>query len=113
VITNENGPILNLQDAKVKTISLPSEVICPQYREGKETCDETLRVNLSGFVYTLDDNNTWKQWLHLIARHTRRYEPQPYQQLADVLTEAGRGPDAQQVRIDQQEDYRRRGNLGG
>jgi len=82
---------------------------------GKLTCCDaaTRRVDLSGFVYTSLVNSHSSQWLHLIARHTAGYRPQPYQQLAAVLKGTGHESTARDVFIAQQRDLHDRGELGG
>lgn len=113
-LTNENVLVLNLQDGQAETVFLSSEVVCSQRDEGKSSCDATThRVDLSGFVYTSFEGSHWSQWLHLIARHTSGYRPQPYKQLASVLRAAGHDADAREVLIAQQQDFRQRGELGG
>jgi hypothetical protein len=113
-LTNDDGFILDLEDTEAKQILLPAEVVCPQRVEGRSTCDATARrVDLSGFVYTSWEDIHWTRWLHLIARHTNGYQPQPYQQLAAVRRAAGHDADARKILIAQQQDLRERGDLGG
>jgi hypothetical protein len=113
-LTNDAGLVLSLEDAEAKTVFLPPEAICPQGVTGRSTCDAAARrVELSGFVYTSLEGSDWSQWLHLIARHTSGYTPQPYQQLAAVRRAAGHDADARKILIAQQEDLRERGELGG
>jgi hypothetical protein len=114
VLTNEDGLVLDLENAEVKNISIPPEVVCPQGVVGRSTCDATARhVDLSGFVYSSLEGSPWSQWLHLIARHTHGYQPQPYQQLAAVRRAAGHDADVRKILIAQQQDRRERGDLGG
>ncbi|MGH3627657.1 MAG: hypothetical protein ACRDRL_09485, partial [Sciscionella sp.] len=113
-LTNEAGLILDLEHADIKQIFLPSVVVCPQGATGKSTCGTTARrVNLSGLVYTSLEDRQWSQWLHLIARHTYGYQPQPYQQLASVRRATGHDADARKILIAQQQDLRERGEIGG
>jgi hypothetical protein len=115
VLINEDGLVLDLENAEAKTIALPPGVVCPQGVAGRSTCCDaaTRRVDLSGFVYTSLVNSHSSQWLHLIARHTAGYRPQPYQQLAALLRAAGHDADAREILIAQQQDLRERGYLGG
>ena len=77
-------------------------------------CEKTMRrVDLSGFVYTRLDPSDWNQWVHLIIRHTRRYWPQPYQQLVEGCRAAGDDAGARRVLISWQQDRWKRGKLGG
>lgn len=113
-LTNEDGLVLDLENAEAKTIFLPPETICPWGVAGRSTCDATSRrVDLSGFVYASLEDSHWSQWLHLITRHTDGYHPQPYQQLAAVQRAAGHDADARKILIAQQEDLRERGEFGG
>jgi hypothetical protein len=113
-LTNEDGLVLDLGDAEAKTIRLSPEAVCPQGVAGRSTCNAIARrVDLSGFVYTSLADGRWSQWLHLIARHTHGYRPQPYQQLAAVRRAAGHDADVRKILIAQQEDLRERGGLGG
>jgi hypothetical protein len=113
-LTNEDGLVLELEGAEAKQIFLSPEVVCPQGVAGRSLCDAAAcRVVLSGFVYMSLEDIQWNQWLHLIARHTDGYRPQPYQQLAAVRRAAGHDADARKILIDQQEDLRERGDLGG
>jgi hypothetical protein len=113
-LTNQDGPVFDLEDAEAKTIFLPPEAICPQGVTGRSTCDAAARyVELSGFVYTSLEGSDWSQWLHLIARHASGYQPQPYQQLAAVRRAAGHDADARKILIAQQEDLQERGEFGG
>jgi hypothetical protein len=113
-LTNEAGLVLALEDAEAKTVFLPPEAICPQGVTGRSTCDAAARrVELSGFVYSSLEDIHWSQWLHLIARHASGYTPQPYQQLAAVQRAAGHDADARKILIAQQQDLRKRGDLGG
>jgi hypothetical protein len=113
-LTNEDGVVLDLTDAEVKTIFVSPEVVCPQGVADASNCDAgARRVNLSGFVYTSLEDSHWSQWLHLIIRHTNRYRPQPYQQLAAVRRAAGHDADARKILIAQQQDLHKRGDLGG
>jgi hypothetical protein len=113
-LTNEDGLVLDLQDAEVKSIFLPPRLICPQGVVGRSTCDAAAcRVALSRLVYTSLEDIHWNQWLHLITRHTNRYQPQPYQQLAAERRAAGHHADARKILIAQQQDLRERGDLGG
>jgi hypothetical protein len=113
-LSNRNGLVLNLRNAEANTIFLPPEVVCSQRVTGRLACDAAAcRINLSGFVYIFLVDSDWGQWLHLIARHTDQYEPQPYQQLAAVQKAAGHDVDARTILIAQQQDFRKRGQIGG
>jgi hypothetical protein len=113
-LTNEDGLLLDLEYAEAKTIFVPPRVLCPRVIRGSSNCDATARrVDLSGLVYTSLEGTHWNQWLHLIARHTDGYRPQPYQQLAAVRRAAGHDADARKILIAQQQDLRERGYLGG
>jgi hypothetical protein len=112
-LTMEDGLVLDLEDAETKTISFSPEVICPHRVAGSFDCNAAARrVNLSGFVYTSLEDSHWNRWLHLIARHTEGYRPQPYQQLAAVQKAVGHDADARKILIAQQQ-VRKRGELGG
>lgn len=52
-------------------------------------------------------------WRALLTEHIPEYEAQPYQQLAKVHRAAGHEQLARKILIAQQDDLRRRGNLGG
>lgn len=113
-LSSKTGLVLDLEDAETKKIVLPPKIVCRHGRTGRSTCDVAApRVNLSGFVYTSLEGSRWNQWLHLIARHTSWYRPQPYQQLAAVRRAAGHDADARTILIAQQQDLRQRGELGG
>ena len=51
--------------------------------------------------------------LHLIARHSYGYRPQPYQQLVALRRAAGHDVDAHTILIAQQQDLRERGEIDG
>jgi hypothetical protein len=113
-LSNRVGLVLDLEDVETKKIFLPPKIACRHGQTGQSICDAAAcRVNLSGFVYTSLDGSHWNQWLHIIARHTSGYRPQPYQQLAAVRRAAGHDTDARTILIAQQRDLRQRGELGG
>ncbi len=114
MLTNPAGPVLDLEDAEAKHLFLPAHVICPHGTASRSTCaTPERRLALSGLVYTSLHTVGWHEWLHLITHHTHDYRPQPYQQLAAVLTATGHESTARDVLIAQQRDLHDRGELGG
>jgi hypothetical protein len=112
-LTNPDGLVLDLYEAKAKQVLLLPQVICPCTIAGKPMCSDTKRrIELAGFVYT-GHKEDWKQWLHVIVQHTEQYCPQPYQQLAAVQRAAGHDSDAREILIAQQQDLHERGSIGG
>jgi len=113
-LTNPAGPVLDLEDAEVKHLFLPTHVICPHGAASRSTCTTPeRRLALAGLVYTSLHTVGWHEWLHLITHHTHDYRPQPYQQLAAVLKSTGHESTARDVLISQQRDLHDRGELGG
>jgi len=113
-LTNQAGPVLDLEDATAKHLFLPAQVICPHGAAERRGCTAPARqLALSGLAYTSLHAVDWQEWLHLIIHHTRDYRPQPYQQLATALSASGRDSTARQVLIAQQQDRYHRGDLDG
>jgi hypothetical protein len=113
-LTNPAGPVLDLEDAKVKHLFLPAHVFCAQGETNRSHCvAPARRLALSGLDYTSLQAVGWRDWLHLITHHTHDYRPQPYQQLAAVLKATGYDSSARDVLIAQQQDLHDRGELGG
>ena len=114
LISNEDGFVVDLGDMEVKRLIVPPALVCPQALRGRSPCEAARnRIGLSGLVYTSLEDSRWSEWLHLIARHTSGYRPQPYQQLASVRRAAGHDADARKILIAQQQDLYERGDLGG
>ena len=113
-LTNPAGPVLDLEDATVKHLFLPAQVICPHGAATRTSCAASAhRLTLSGLAYTSLHAVDWREWLHLILYHTRDYRPQPYQQLAAALRASGHESTAREALIAQQRDLYQRGELGG
>ncbi len=113
-LTNPAGPVLDLEDAAVKHLFLPAQVICSDGAAKRSSCAAPAhRLTLSGLAYTSLHAVDWQEWLHLIIHHTRDYRPQPYQQLAGALRASGHEFAARDVLIAQQQDLYHRGELGG
>ena len=113
-LTNPAGPVLDLEDAAIRHLFLPAQVICPQGAAKRTDCAAATRqLTLSGLTYTSLHAVPWREWLHLITHHTRDYRPQPYQQLAAALRARGHEASAREVLIAQQQDLYHRGDLGG
>jgi hypothetical protein len=113
-LTNPAGPVLDLEDAAIRHLFLPAQVICPQGAAKRTDCaGSTRQLTLSGLTYTSLHAVPWREWLHLITHHTRDYRPQPYQQLAAALRARGHEASAREVLIAQQQDLYHRGDLGG
>jgi hypothetical protein len=69
-------------------------------------------VDLDGLTYTgLPRDSTLDEWLDLLANRTRQYASQPYRQLAAAHQAAGHERDVRRIRISQQRDLLRRGQL--
>jgi hypothetical protein len=113
-LTNPAGPVLDLEDAQAKHLFLPAQVICPHTAAKTSRCAAPAhQLTLCGLAYTSLHAVDWREWLHLIIYHTRDYRPQPFQQLAAVLRASGDESAARKVLISQQQDLRRRGDIGG
>jgi hypothetical protein len=113
-LTNPAGPVLDLEDAQAKHLFLPAQVICPHTAAKTSRCAAPAhQLTLCGLAYTSLHAVDWREWLHLIIYHTRDYRPQPYQQLAAALRASGDESAARKVLISQQQDLRRRGDIGG
>ncbi len=113
-LTNPAGPVLDLEDAEAKHLFLPAQVICPHAAAKTSRCVAPAhQLTLCGLTYTSLHAVNWREWLHLIIHHTRAYRPQPYQQLAAALRASGHESAAREVLISQQQDLRRRGDIGG
>lgn len=75
---------------------------------------KSVLMNVNGFYYPLVPRGaTYREWLTLLAEHTPTYAAQPYQQLAAVHRAGGHEKEARQILMAQQQDLRRRGDLGG
>ncbi|HEX6354725.1 hypothetical protein [Actinophytocola sp.] len=69
-------------------------------------------VDLDGLTYTgLPRDSSLDEWLDLLANRTRQYASQPYHQLAAAHQAAGHERDVRRIRISQQRDLSRRGQL--
>ncbi|MFI5591153.1 hypothetical protein ACIA5G_39305 [Amycolatopsis sp. NPDC051758] len=69
-------------------------------------------VDLDGLTYTgLPRDAGLDDWLDLLAHKTPRYATQPYAQLAAAHQAAGHERDVRRIRIAQQRDLQRRGQL--
>ncbi|MGA9310301.1 MAG: hypothetical protein WBV74_08010 [Pseudonocardiaceae bacterium] len=113
-LTNPAGPVLDLEDAEAKHLFLPAQVICPHAAAKTSRCAAPAhQLTLCGLTYTSLHAVDWREWLHLIIHHTRVYRPQPYRQLAAALRASGHESAAREVLICQQQDLRRRGDIGG
>jgi hypothetical protein len=113
-LTNPAGPVLDLEDATVKHLVLPAQVVCPHGGAKRSSCVAPAhQLTLSGLVYTSLHAVDWHEWLHLIIHHTRAYRPQPYQQLVAALRANGHESAVREVLIAQQQDLYHRGDVGG
>ena len=113
-LTNPAGPVLDLEDAEVKHLFLPAQVICSHAAAKTSRCAAPAhQFILSGLAYTSLHAVDWREWLHLIIHHTRAYRPQPYRQLAAALRASGHESAARKVLIAQQQDLHHRGDIGG
>lgn len=113
-LTNPAGPVLDLEDAEVKHLFLPAQVICSHAAAKTSRCAAPAhQLILSGLAYTSLHAVDWREWLHLIIHHTRAYRPQPYRQLAAALRASGHESAARKVLIAQQQDLHHRGDIGG
>ena len=69
-------------------------------------------VDLDGLTYTgRPRDSTLDEWLDMLANRTRQYASQPYHQLAAAHQAAGHERDVRRIRIAQQRDLLRRGQL--
>lgn len=113
-LTNPAGPVLDLEDAEAKHLFLPAQVICPHAAAKTSRCAAPAhQLTLCGLTYASLHAVDWREWLHLIIHHTRAYRPQPYHQLAAALRASGHESAAREVLVCQQQDLRRRGDIGG
>ena len=112
-LTNPAGPVLDLEDAEVKHLFLPAQVICDAAAKTSRCAAPAHQLILSGLAYTSLHAVDWREWLHLIIHHTRAYRPQPYRQLAAALRASGHESAARKVLIAQQQDLHHRGDIGG
>nr|WP_042179158.1 hypothetical protein [Kibdelosporangium sp. MJ126-NF4]CEL13662.1 membrane-associated oxidoreductase [Kibdelosporangium sp. MJ126-NF4]CTQ99348.1 membrane-associated oxidoreductase [Kibdelosporangium sp. MJ126-NF4] len=89
----------------VKHVKVGMEVLFPaSFPEGI--------VDLDGLTYTsLPRDSTLDEWLDLLANRTPRYASQPYLQLAAAHQAAGHERDVRRIRVAQQKDLLRRGQL--
>ncbi|MEU5847289.1 hypothetical protein [Saccharopolyspora shandongensis] len=72
------------------------------------------RVDLDGLTYSgIPRGASTKEWINLLRECTVAYVAQPYQQIASAHRAAGHEHDARRVFVAQQNDLRRRGDLGG
>ncbi|NKE64027.1 hypothetical protein FXN61_47980 [Lentzea sp. PSKA42] len=70
------------------------------------------QVQLEGLVYEgLPRDATVDEWLSLLATRTPYYSTQPWVQLAAAHSAAGNERDVRRIRVAQQRDLRRRGQL--
>ncbi|WP_394620896.1 hypothetical protein JNUCC0626_17880 [Lentzea sp. JNUCC 0626] len=70
------------------------------------------QVQLEGLVYEgLPRDATVDEWLSLLSERTLRYSAQPWAQLAAAHQSAGHERDVRRIRVAQQRDLRRRGQL--
>ncbi|GLY51723.1 hypothetical protein Lesp01_53790 [Lentzea sp. NBRC 102530] len=70
------------------------------------------QVQLEGLVYEgLPRDATVDEWLTLLSTRTLRYSAQPWSQLAAAHQAAGHERDVRRIRVAQQRDLRRRGQL--
>jgi hypothetical protein len=106
--------ILNLTNAQLGRVHLPTEVICPKGARSNGQCAHSGRqIDIEDATYTSLVDADRRQWLHLLRWHTANYRPTPYQQLAAVHKAVGHDHDARQILIAQQDDLRTRGDIGG
>lgn len=69
-------------------------------------------VQLEGLVYEgLPRDATVDEWMELLSTRTLRYSAQPWTQLAAAHQAAGHEQDVRRIRVAQQRDLRRRGQL--
>ncbi|MGW6444420.1 hypothetical protein [Lentzea sp. NPDC055074] len=69
-------------------------------------------VQLEGLVYEgLPRDATVDEWMSLLSTRTLRYSAQPWAQLASAHQAAGHEQDVRRIRVAQQRDLRRRGQL--
>lgn len=69
-------------------------------------------IDLDGLTYSgVPRDATLEEWLDLLANRTRQYASQPYHQLAAAHQAAGHERDVRRIRIAQQRDLLRRGQL--
>jgi hypothetical protein len=96
-----SGPIA----LDVKQVRLGQELLFPvEFADGA--------VDLDGLTYSgLPRDATLDEWLDLLANRTPRYASQPYLQLAAAHQAAGHERDVRRIRIAQQRDLIRRGQL--
>lgn len=70
------------------------------------------QVQLEGLTYEgLPRDATVDEWLSLLSERTLRYSAQPWTQLASAHQAAGHERDVRRIRVAQQRDLRRRGQL--
>ncbi|MFI6094076.1 hypothetical protein ACIA8G_00880 [Lentzea sp. NPDC051213] len=70
------------------------------------------QVQLEGLTYQgLPRDATVDEWLSLLSTRTPNYSTQPWVQLADAHAAAGNERDVRRIRVAQQRDLRRRGQL--
>jgi hypothetical protein len=103
------GALLRLAVARVSGQFELKGGLCP------DPCDGAHLLDVNDFSYGTLAGVDWRQWLHLIRRHTKEYHPSPYQQLAAVERAAGHDGNARNILITQQQDLRHRAPtaLGG
>jgi hypothetical protein len=89
----------------VKHVHVGMEVLVPaDFADGP--------VDLDGLTYTgLPRDADLDEWLDMLAHRTPRYTSQPYRQLAAAHQAAGNERDVRRIRIAQQQDLLRRGQL--
>ena len=111
---NDHGDLLNLENTTVGAIHMEPEVICAGNDHRPHNYEVPLStVSTDGLVYTHSSGISEDFWLHVIRHHTSSYAPQPYQHLASRLKANGHDRSARRVLIAQQQDLRRRGEIGG
>jgi hypothetical protein len=114
VVQAGRGPLFDLREVVVGTsVTLPPALMCPNH---EVRCSHRRWVRLDEFSYaSLGPEWDWRQWLHLIRRHTPAYHASAYQRLAAVERAAGHDGTVRQILIAQQTDLRRRNPkaLGG
>jgi hypothetical protein len=97
-----DGPALILRDTRIA-----NDLLLPMSFIG------TGSVDVDGLTYRgVPAAASLAEWLTLLSRHTTAYKDQPYLQLAATHQAAGHERDVRRVRIAQQKDLLRRGQLG-
>lgn len=113
-ISNPTGLLVDLSRATATALLFTADRICPARQDNTTSCPhEEQRIGVTGFVCTTLLGITWREWLHLLRRHTTDYAPSPYQQLAGIERAAGHDGNARLVLITQQQDLHARGQAGG